>query len=111
DNLQKNTIADMLGLDKEVDDESTREPLRLGDALPGNVRRALTIRALTGSASINKLEGMEVSIAEDGRAHRLLQYHGTGPGRWAPRLWNILNFPRGTAVRADTHKPEHPDIL
>src|SRR5208282_5725285 len=42
---------------------------------------------------------------------RLLQYHGTGPGRWAPRLWNVLNFPRGTAVRADTHKPEHPDTL
>jgi DNA polymerase len=54
---------------------------------------------------------MEGCVASDGRAHRLLQYHGTGPGRWAPRLFNILNFPRPFVVRADTHKPEDPDTL
>ncbi len=114
DNLQKGTIAELLGEKEDQDDEDEGSgPLwGLGlQSLPGNVRRALVIRSLVGSASIRKLSRMESCIAEDGRAHRLLQYHGTGPGRWAGRLFNPLNFPRGTAVGSDTKKPCDPDTL
>ena len=54
---------------------------------------------------------MAACIARDGRVHRLLQYHGTGPGRWAGRLFNPLNFPRGIAKLPGTHKTPDPDIL
>lgn len=96
-NLQKGTIAEALG-EQGDGDEDVREGDGgiLGD-LPGNVRRALAIRSLVGSSSISKLSRMVGCIGHDGRARRLLQYHGTGPGRWAGRLFNPLNFPRGIA--------------
>jgi DNA polymerase bacteriophage-type len=109
-NLQKATIAELLGVTEDEDNEDVRGLSALG-TLPGNVRRALAIRSLVGSASIRKLSRMEECIADDGRVHRLLQYHGTGPGRWAGRLFNPLNFPRGTAVGGDTHKPLDPEAL
>lgn len=115
DNLQKGTIAALLGTTEDDDDEDDRAERDfrapgLG-SLPGNVRRALVIRSIVGSASIRKLSRMGECIAQDGRAHRLLQYHGTGPGRWAGRLFNPLNFPRGTAVSADTKRPCDPETL
>jgi DNA polymerase len=107
-NLRKETVSEWLGDDDEdVSDET--EQVRGGSILPDDVRRALHIRALTGGSSVRKLSRMEGCIASDGRAHRLLQYHGTGPGRWAPRLFNILNFPRPFVVLADTHKFPDPE--
>lgn len=111
-NLQKGTIADLLG----DDDEDGRETARghaTGqlDALPSNVRRALAVRALVGSSSVSKLSRMAQCIARDGRVHRLLQYHGTGPGRWAGRLFNPLNFPRGLVRTSGDHKPPDPEAV
>ncbi len=112
-NLQKGTIAELLGETEDTDDEDAgilgAADRRLSD-LPGNVRRALAIRSLVGSSSISKLSRMEACISRDGRVHRLLQYHGTGPGRWAGRLFNPLNFPRGIAKTRD-HKTPDPEIL
>ena len=94
-NMRKETLAALLGETEEDDNENEIGQLQL-DTLPGNVRRALTIRSLVGSASIKKLAKMEASVCADGRARGLLQYHGAGPGRWSGRGFQPQNFPRGT---------------
>jgi DNA polymerase len=100
-NLQKDTIARALGKDIDGDEDDSLsdyelDNIQLGIDLPRNVRRALTIRQIAGSASIKKLAKMEACVCDDGRARGLLQYHGTGPGRRAGRLLQPQNFPRGT---------------
>lgn len=114
-NMRKETLAEVLGISEEDDDESfvdiSAEQIR-GElsVLPTNVRRALTIRQLIGSASIKKLSRMEQCVCEDGRARGLLQYHGAGPGRWAGRLLQPHNFPRGT-VKDDDGLPPDPERM
>jgi DNA polymerase len=95
--LRKETLTDLIG-----DFEDASEQRELGYTgngiaiLPPNVRRALTIRALIGSSSVTKYARMEKCIDSDGgRIFRLLQYHGAGTGRWAGRLSNPHNMPRG----------------
>ncbi len=104
-NLQKDTLAQLLGSeseDAETEDEGAQEvdvvetTLPSHDVLPDNVRRALTIRQLIGSASVKKLDRMEACVSSDGQARGLMQYHGAGTGRWAGRLLQPQNFPRGT---------------
>lgn len=93
-NLTKETLDELLGSDDEDDDGNETD---LGtDELPAGVCRALSIRRIIGSASIKKLARMEACVCGDGRARGLLQYHGAGPGRWAGRLLQPQNFPRGT---------------
>ena len=84
--LKKETIDDILGWNGEG---------KSWDDISSPVREALEIRAAISSASIKKLPRMEATICSDGRARGLLQYHGAGPGRWAGRLFQPQNFPRG----------------
>lgn len=114
-NFQKETIADALGKDIDHDDESNADdgapiPQGYGD-LPAEVRRALSIRQLVGSASIKKLGAMEACVCADSRAHGLLQYHAAGPGRWGGRIIQPQNFPRGTTRVHHGLKPDgSPDL-
>lgn len=106
-NFQKETLEELLGSDDEDAEDQNVGTAELddlaGDAevlphkvvLPENVRRALTIRQLIGSASIKKLKSMLACICSDDQARGLLQYHGAGTGRWAGRLLQPQNFPRG----------------
>ena len=93
--LAKEHVAALLGGDidgTELEDDPGAYHYDLSDP----VRRALSIRQLIGSASVKKLARMETCVCADGRARGLLQYHGAGPGRWAGRLLQPQNFPRGT---------------
>ena len=74
-----------------------------------DVARALRIRQLVNHSSTKKLGRMVACVGLDGRARRLTQYHGAGPGRWTGRLFQPQNFPRGT-VRVDG-KPPKPEAL
>lgn len=102
--LKRERITALLGhdIDAGEDDEGEDDGDVFGEDLGGNpelprdVRRALEIRHLVGSASIKKLGRMAACVCRDGRAHRLLQYHGAGPGRWAGRIFQPQNFPRPT---------------
>jgi DNA polymerase len=105
-NLTKETLAVLLGDDDEEDQYDYGET---GQDIPGDVHRALSIRRLIGSASIKKLSRMEQCVGGDGRVRRLLQYHGAGPGRWAGRLLQPQNFPRGTLEIDDKAPP--PEIV
>jgi DNA polymerase len=92
-NMRKETVAAILG---ETEDEDREEFDGDFVDLPGHVRRALSIRSLTSSSSIKKLSRMEECICADGRARGLLQYHAASTGRWAGRILQPQNFPRGT---------------
>lgn len=101
-NLQKDMVAKYL---KEDHDNEDYDELAGEDdvetvVLPADVRRALHIKSLVGSASVKKLGRALSCVSSDGRARGLLQYHGAGPGLWAGRLLQPQNFPRGT-VKAD----------
>ena len=98
-NLQKATIAAILGESEDDDATGEENDLELVD-LPGDARRALHIRSLVSSASIKKLDRMAACVGFDGRARGLLQYHAASPGRWAGRILQPQNFPRGT-VKGD----------
>lgn len=93
-NLTKETVAAVLGETDEGEEVDYDDRIFLD--LPRNVERALEIRQLIGSASVKKLASMRDCVCGDGRARGLLAYHGAGPGRWAGRLLQPQNFPRGT---------------
>jgi DNA polymerase len=110
--MTKERLASMLGEDIDATEETEDGDGDLGMAnvsLPDSVRRALGIRQLIGSASVKKLARMRECVCSDGRARGLLQYHGTGPGRSAGRLFQPHNFPRGT-TKIDGKAPD-PDAL
>lgn len=111
--LNKETLTPLLEEDDEDgssfsdqnDIEAGTERVRISD----EVHRALSIRSLIGSASVKKLRRMENCVGYDGRARGLLQYHGATPGRWAGRLLQPQNFPRGTIKLGD--RAPDPDII
>lgn len=94
-NMQKQTLIDLLGIDEDGE-EPDFDPGALEQELPSDVERALRIRQLVGSASVKKLDAMLACVCSDGAAHNLLQYYGAGTGRWAGRLLQPQNFPRGS---------------
>lgn len=95
DGLNKESLGEALGDPDDPDyDPADWTPEVTG--MPPEVHRALAIRRLVGSASIKKLGRMEACVCADGRVRRTFQYHGTGPGRSAGRLFQPHNFPRGS---------------
>lgn len=79
-NMQKDVIEDYL--------DNT-------DNIPELVDMALRMRQKLTSASIKKLAAMRRAVGHEGRARGLLQYSAAGPGRWAGRIIQPHNFPRG----------------
>lgn len=114
--MKKETLAKMLGENVDGDEDEADDAPDDDNAgsdglleLPPGVRRALSIRQLIGSASVKKLGRMAAAACGDGRARGLLQYHGAGPGRWAGRIIQPQNFPRGS-IKADD-KPVDIDVV
>lgn len=101
-NLKAETLKAVLGESDEehddIDELSDNFMDEIHVEMAPDVRRALSIRQLIGSASIKKLRRMSLCVCADGRARGLLQYHGAGPGLWAGRLFQPHNFPRGTLM-------------
>lgn len=59
-------------------------------------REALTVRLNQAKTSTKKYASMKNVACEDGRARGLLYYYGADTGRWAGRLIQPQNFPRGS---------------
>lgn len=119
-NLQKETLDAVLknsdGDDETGGADTTTEFADFEDGiasieLPETVRRALSIRQLIGSASVKKLARMEGCVLGDGRAYGLLQYHGAGPGRWAGRIIQPQNFPRGSLKNEFDNAPDPQTVV
>lgn len=59
------------------------------------VKRILEIRQALGKTSTAKYEAMTNSCAQDGRIRDVLMYHGAATGRWAGKLVQFQNLPKG----------------
>lgn len=99
--MRAETLDALLGDDGDTDDNTLADddaPDFTNIKLPKLVRRALHIRRLIGSSSVKKLYRMLECTWLDGRARYTVQWHGTGPGRGAGRLFQPQNFPRGVVA-------------
>lgn len=70
----------------------------LSDAeTPNLVREALILRQATSNSSIKKYDMLNNATCRDDRIHGILQFYGaTRTGRWAGRLLQVQNLPRGS---------------
>ncbi|HIK60441.1 MAG TPA: hypothetical protein EYF98_07070, partial [Planctomycetes bacterium] len=57
---------------------------------------ALKLRQSVSKTSTKKYETMAKAVCTDSRVRGLLAYHGADTGRWAGRIVQPQNFPRGT---------------
>jgi DNA polymerase len=105
--------ADSPGVEVPSLDKETLELLLARAPLGEASRRALEIRQEAGKSSVSKLDAMLLAAGSDGRVRGLLQFYGAGTGRWAGRLVQPQNFPRGAVKMTpeilsaiDTGRPE-----
>lgn len=70
------------------------------DRLPLEVKQALSLRLAMSNTSTKKYEAM-IKSETDGRIHGILQFYGAArTGRWAGRIVQVQNLPRGNADSA-----------
>lgn len=100
--VRKATLDAILDPDDEFGIEDFSEPL------PYHVHEVLTLRRALASSSVKKLERMLACAGPDGRVRYTMQYHGARTGRWAGRLIQIQNYPRG---EIQEHQGLTPEIL
>lgn len=109
-NLTKETLVEWLkeedGDEEDYEELAGDEEAGAPSELPADVRRALRIKQLVGSASVKKLKRAKQCVNSDGRVRGGLQYHGAAPGLWAGRLLQPHNFPRGTITANSKEDPE-----
>ena len=75
--------------------DAIRDALELDDLAP-DVEEALLLRQEAGGTSSRKLVAMRSSVGRGSRVRGMLAYHGASTGRWAGRLVQPQNMPRGT---------------
>ena len=85
-------LKELIGL-PNVAAQTVRDALA-GDDLSPEHRRALEIRQAVSKTSTKKLDSMQ-AVAVDGRAHGMQVYYGAHTGRYAGRLIQLQNLPRG----------------
>lgn len=71
----------------------------------GKLADVLTLRTEAGKSSVAKIESMLNCVCADGRVRGLLLYHGAATGRWAGRLVQPQNFPRGNIPDIEAYIP------
>lgn len=102
--MRKETLDAMLDPDDNIGFEDLDQ---LGiEPLPYHVHQVLTLRRSLASSSVAKLERMLQCACMDGRVRYSMQYHGAGTGRWAGRLIQIQNYPRGEIQERQGLTPE-----
>lgn len=84
-----------LGLEVDSLDKPAIRDLLESDLDP-TIRQVLEIRQEAGKSSNSKLKAMVSAAGTDSRARGLLLYHAASTGRWAGRLIQPQNFPRGS---------------
>ena len=91
-NVKKSTVRDLLDGDEPV--------------LTDSVRSVLLLRQEAGKSSNAKLAAMERARCSDDRVRGMLLYHGADTGRWAGRLVQPQNFPRGEVENPEQYIPD-----
>lgn len=69
--------------------------------LPDRVRAVLETRVALGKTSVKKYAAIQQSTSSDGRIRDLFLYHGANTGRWAGKLIQIHNLPKGNIADTD----------
>lgn len=98
---KRNQLLNWLWLHMEQSDVTNLDKYALAsllkrDDLTEAVRAVLMIRQDSAKSSNAKLHVMQRATCKDGRIHGTLQYYGAGrTGRWAGRLLQPHNFPKG----------------
>ena len=94
-----------------LDGKGSMDKEAIGDLLelqtwPDDVDRVLNLRLMLNKSSLAKLEKMAECVdPRDQRIHGLLQYYGAHQtGRWAGRLVQPQNLPRGVIEDADEYE-------
>lgn len=98
--MRKATLDAILDPDDEFGIDDFSEPL------PYHVHEVLTLRRSLASSSVAKLQRMLDCTGDDGRVRYTMQYHGARTGRWAGRLIQIQNYPRGEIQERQGLTPE-----
>ena len=98
--MKKATLDAVLDPDDEFGIEEIAEPL------PFHVHEVLQLRRSLASSSVAKLQRMLDCTGQDGRVRYTMQYHGARTGRWAGRLIQIQNYPRGEIQERQGLTPE-----
>jgi len=88
--------------------DDVREALE--GALDPVVEEVLLLRQEAGGTSSRKLTAMKASVSRGDRIRGMLAYHGASTGRWAGRLVQPQNMPRGT-IKHKHLEPSIPLIL
>lgn len=73
----------------------------LAGNIPDNVRTVLETKLQLGKTSVQKYQAMARSSDEKGVIRDLLIYHGASTGRWAGKLIQLHNLPKGTVENTD----------
>lgn len=86
-----------LGYDAKDMRKSTLEAALEDPALPEEARELITARLYSAKASVKKYEALDKCTCSDGRLRGCLLFCGAQKtGRWAGRLFQPQNLPRGT---------------
>ncbi|NCC35646.1 MAG: XRE family transcriptional regulator, partial [Chloroflexia bacterium] len=93
--------AGALGCPMEGFDKNYIAEFIQGD-IPQKLKRVLEIRQQLGKTSTAKYSAFELLTRHAPRVHGVLLYHGAATGRWAGRLVQPQNFPRGNVNDSDT---------
>lgn len=94
--LESQGIEGVTSLDKE-----SLNGLLAREDVPARVKDVLNIRRQVGKTSTAKYEAiLAVASPIDNRARGLIQYHGASTGRFAGRLLQPHNFPKGVKEAA-----------
>lgn len=78
----------------DLDADSVSNLLEKDDLHP-TARRILEIRQELSLSSVDKFDAMLRSVEPDDRIRGAFQYHGAQTGRWAGRIVQLQNLPRG----------------
>lgn len=83
--------------------KDSMEKMLLNKNLPERVRKVLELRRSSGKTSTAKLDRMlQCSGGATNSVRYSLQYHGAITGRWAGRLIQVHNFPKGDLPKDQT---------
>lgn len=92
------------GIDSESLDKQAVAALKR-EELPADVAEVIRLREECAKSSVAKLSTMLDAACADGRIRGLLLYHGAATGRWAGRLVQPQNFPRGNVEKPEQFIP------
>jgi len=81
--------------------------LMLREDVPDKVKQALRIKGQVTKSSTAKYTAMVNATGTDGRARGTLQFNGAWTGRWAGRLIQLHNVPKGFKAAAQAEAIEN----